>query len=67
MLVSKKRFTFTPLPVSISESLIKSILGETPAVKPTTSQIQFLHQFQLLTIDFTFPFSSDLISFKLTP
>ena len=45
---------------------MKSIFGDTPAVKPTR-----LHSISspvsAITTDLAFPFSSDFISFKFTP
>ena len=64
MLVSKKRLTKTPLLVSILLSFKNEILGETPAVKPTKSQ-GISSPVSSIMIDFTFPLSSEMISFKL--
>jgi len=61
-LVSKKRFTFTPLPISNSEFLRKSTFGETPAVNPTTVH-SISSPVSAMTIDLTLPTASDLISF----
>ena len=52
-----------PRPISIPESLIKSIFGATPAVKPTTLQGSSSPVSSIITA-LTLPFSSATISFK---
>ncbi len=63
ILVSKKRFTLTPLPKMIPELTRKLTFGETPAVSPTKlhSIVSPLSVVTALTI----PLLSDKISTRL--